>query len=55
MSLKAYIERGLASATGASTRKILVKIYPCAAKYMPKKTFHKQHDRRGKRNFGKDL
>jgi len=30
-----HIERGLASATGASTRKILVKIYPCPAKYVP--------------------
>ena len=32
-----HIERGLASAAGTSTRKISVEIYPCPARYAPKK------------------
>ena len=33
--VEARIERGLASAAGASTRKISVEIYPCPARYVP--------------------
>jgi len=35
--VEARIERGLASATGASTRKISVEIYPCPERYAPNK------------------
>ena len=35
--VEARIERGLASATGASTRNFLVKKYPCPVRYAPRK------------------